>query len=169
MGRYFPYRMHPLTVGELLTPAGDDRLTRPATAIGDDDAAALWDHGGFPEPFVKRNAAFSRRWRAQRLHLLVREDVRALSPIHDLTRLETLVILLAERSGSPLVYSNLAKDLQVSVDTVRRWVDVRSDTSSNRPEPRTRFTSCGRCRSSMPTPSPVTTRASSPLARSCRN
>lgn len=124
MGRYFQYRMHPLSIGELLAPAVSDELLRPPAPLAASEMQALWDHGGFPEPFVKRTTRFSNLWRAQRTQLLVREDVRELSPIQDLARLESLVALLAERSGAPLVYSNLARDLQVSVDTVRRWVGI---------------------------------------------
>ena len=32
--------------------------------------------------------------------------------------------ILAERSGQQLVYSNLAREIQVSVDTAKRWVDL---------------------------------------------
>ncbi len=32
--------------------------------------------------------------------------------------------LLVERSAQQLIYSNLAREIQVSVDTTRRWVDL---------------------------------------------
>ncbi len=38
--------------------------------------------------------------------------------------METLMQILAERSAQQLVYSNLAREIQVSVDTVKRWVDL---------------------------------------------
>jgi uncharacterized protein len=38
--------------------------------------------------------------------------------------LETLVQILAERSAQQLIYSNLACEIQVSVDTVKRSVDL---------------------------------------------
>ncbi len=37
---------------------------------------------------------------------------------------EMLVKLLTDRSAHQIVYSNLAKSVRVSVDTVRRWIDV---------------------------------------------
>ena len=63
MGRYFPYRMHPFSVAETITqelpdPTRITRAPRPADA-GDFDT--LWRHGGYPEPFLKRDARFSRR------------------------------------------------------------------------------------------------------------
>jgi predicted AAA+ superfamily ATPase len=57
-----------------------------------------------------------------RLQQLLREDVRDLTQIHQLNQLELLVNLLMTRSGHQLIYSNLATDIQVSVDTVRRWI-----------------------------------------------
>ena len=38
--------------------------------------------------------------------------------------METLMRILAERSGQQLVYSNLAAELRVAADTVMRWVDL---------------------------------------------
>jgi predicted AAA+ superfamily ATPase len=38
--------------------------------------------------------------------------------------METLMQILAERSAQQLVYSSLAKEIQVSVDTVKRWIDL---------------------------------------------
>ena len=68
MGRYFPYRVHPLSVAELLGggfPDGNNLLRKPAP-LAETEWRALLVHGGFPEPFVRREAAFTRRWRALR-------------------------------------------------------------------------------------------------------
>jgi uncharacterized protein len=124
MGRYFLYRMHPFTVAEIKEQGLPDATTivRKPSRIEESDWDALWEHGGYPEPFVRRDARFSRRWRDLRLQQLVREDVRDLTQIQQVDRLELLVNLLCARSGGQLVYSNLASDLQVSVDTLRRWI-----------------------------------------------
>jgi hypothetical protein len=124
MGRYLLYRMHPLSAGELLRQDVPERPVRPPRWLADADYEALWEHGGYPEPFVKRDAAFTRRWRRLRAAQLLREEVRDLTRIHELAQLEHLGLLLAERSGSTLVLSELAKEVQVSVDTARRWVDA---------------------------------------------
>src|SRR5256884_5785403 len=55
---------------------------------------------------------------------LSREDLRELAHVSDLGTMETLMQLLAERSAQQLVYSSLAREIQVSVDTVKRWVDL---------------------------------------------
>ena len=126
MGRYFLYRMHPFSVAETLSQDLPDpqRIVRSPRKIRAVDFEALWLHGGYPEPFLKRDLRFSRRWQSLRLEQLVREDIRSLTQIQHIDQLETLVKLLASRSAHQLVYDNLAKAVRVSVDTVRRWVDV---------------------------------------------
>lgn len=126
MGRYFLYRMHPFTVAEIISQDLPDtkKVLRPPRKIKEDDFSALWVHGGYPEPFIKRDIRFSRKWQILRLQQLLREDVRDLTQIHQLAQLEVLVNLLMSRSSGQLIYSNLASEVQVSVDTMKRWVDT---------------------------------------------
>lgn len=124
MGRYFLYRMHPWSVGESLRTELPAREIQPPAEATSADWDALWEHGGFPEPFLRRDSRFTRRWRSLRQDQLAREDLRDLANITDLGTLETLMQLLAEGSARQLVYSNLAQEIQVSVDTVRRWIDL---------------------------------------------
>ena len=126
MGRYFLYRMHPFSIAEILRQDLPDakRVVHQPGKIKTTDFEALWHHGGYPEPFLKRDKRFSRRWQSLRLEQLVREDIRDLTQIHQIDQLELLVKLLANRSAHQLIYGNLAKEVRVSIDTVRRWVDV---------------------------------------------
>jgi hypothetical protein len=126
MGRYFLYRMHPFSVAEALTQDLPDAkiIVRPPGKIKAADFKALWHHGGYPEPFLKRDTRFSRRWQTLRLEQLVREDIRDLTQIQQIDQLELLVKLLASRSAHQLIYGNLAKEVRVSIDTMRRWIDI---------------------------------------------
>jgi predicted AAA+ superfamily ATPase len=129
MGRYFLFRMHPFSVAETVSkdPPDPKRIVRPPKRVKATDFDALWQHGGYPEPFLKRDPRFSRRWQSLRLEQLVREDIRDLTQIQQIDQLEMLVKLLVDRSAHQLVYHNLAKTVRVSVDTVRRWVNVLRD------------------------------------------
>ena len=129
MGRYFLYRMHPFSVAETLHRdlPGTARIVRPPRRIAPDVFEALWTHGGYPEPFLKRDARFSRRWQSLRFQQVVREDIRDLTQIQQLDQLEALVHLLAERSGRQLVYGNLGGEVRASIDTIRRWIQVLVD------------------------------------------
>jgi uncharacterized protein len=124
MGCYLLYRMHPLSVGESMRTAVPPQELQPPAETGSADWDALWEHGGFPEPFLRRDSRFTRRWRSLRQEQLSREDVREVAQVTDLRTMETLMQLLAERSAQQLVYSCLAREIQVSVDTVKRWIDL---------------------------------------------
>jgi predicted AAA+ superfamily ATPase len=126
MGRYLPYRMHPFSVAETLHKSlpDADKIVRAPRKPRTADYEALWKHGGYPEPYLKRDARFSRRWQRLRMEQLVREDVRDFTQIQQIDQLQTLVKLLSGRSAHQLVYGNLAKEVRVTIDTIRRWVDV---------------------------------------------
>jgi predicted AAA+ superfamily ATPase len=123
MGRYFPYRMHPLSVGELVTPTVPDGVIRPPQPLAETQWSALWEHGGFPEPFTHRTAAFSRRWRSTRLQQFLREDLRDLTMVRELAQIGMLAEILHDRSCDQIVMKSLADDLHVAPDTVKRWLD----------------------------------------------
>lgn len=125
MGRYFQYRMHPISVAELLRPRAAPTEIDPEPAqIADSDFAALLEFGGFPEPFVRRERRFYNKWRRLRSDLLFREEVRDLTQVTDLAAMEVLASLLAERAGSLTSYSSLAGELGISIDTVKRWLKL---------------------------------------------
>ena len=126
MGRYFPYRVHPFSVAELLDGElpSEGQLTGRPRPLGDADWEALLTHGGFPEPFLRREMAFTRRWRSLRAAQLLRKDVSDLYHTPELAQLEVLVRLLALRSSEQLVVSSLANEIRVSENTLREWVTV---------------------------------------------
>lgn len=124
MGRYFLYRMHPWSVGESLRTDLPKKEVHAPEEIRSSGWDALWEHGGFPEPFLRRDARFTRRWRSLRYEQLSREDLREVARVADLGTLETLMQILAEHSAQQLIYSNLAREVPVSVDTVKRWIDL---------------------------------------------
>jgi hypothetical protein len=124
MGRYFLYRMHPFTVAEIASQSIPDplKVVRPPHRITEKDFDALWTHGGYPEPFLKHDIRFTRRWSSLRQQQLLREDIRDLTRIQELGQIEALVHVLMEHSGDQLVFSGLAKQVQVSQDTLTRWI-----------------------------------------------
>ena len=124
MGRYFSYRMHPFSVAEILSQQLPTDVLRTPGAILADDWQALWQYGGYPEPYLSRNVRFSRRWQNLRHTQLLREDIRDLTRVQDLDRLSTLGKILAGRSGTQIIYSRLARDLRVAENTVRNWINV---------------------------------------------
>lgn len=123
MGRYFPYRMHPFSVAELLDVSiPSEKLIRAPQRLADDEWEALLKFGGFPDPFVRRDVRFSRRWNALRFEQLMQSDVRDLTQIVELDQLSVLAEILNHRSGEQLVYKNLAVEVGVDEKTVKKWI-----------------------------------------------
>ena len=122
MGRYFLYHMHPLSVGELCRPLLSTSTHVEPMKLPEPEWQALWEHGGHPEPFVKRSSRFLIRWRELRRQQLLREDIRDMTGIQDIDQLAVMARLLAEHSSDQLIYTMLAKQVRVSENTVRSWV-----------------------------------------------
>lgn len=123
MGRYFPYRMHPLSVAELLDVSlPPESLVRGPRKLADEEWNALLRFGGFPDPFVNRNPRFSRRWNSLRFEQLTKTDMRDLTRIGELDQLSSLAEILSSRSGEQLVYKSLGCDLGIDEKTVKKWI-----------------------------------------------
>jgi predicted AAA+ superfamily ATPase len=131
MGRYYHFRLHPFTLAEVggyaLRPP--DRLREEILEDGGrcgkkDQAAldALLRFGGFPEPFLAGEERRLNLWRRGRIEKVIREDLRDLSRIPELSQIEMLVSLLPERVGSLFSRASLREELEVSFDTIRRWM-----------------------------------------------
>jgi uncharacterized protein len=97
---------------------------QPSEKLSDADWNALLQHGGFPEPFLKRETRFTRRWRSLRQDQLTRGDLREVAQLQDIGAMETLALILAEVSSQQLVYSNISREVRIAVDTAKRWVDL---------------------------------------------
>ena len=93
MGRYFPYRMHPLTVAELVdTSLPGENLIRKPRMLSAEEWNALVRFGGFPDPFVNRDPRFSRRWNALRFEQLTKTDMRDLTRVAELDQLVVIFV-----------------------------------------------------------------------------
>ena len=123
MGRYFGYRMHPLSVAELIRPSAPEPPgERPPSALDEATWSALLEYGGFPEPLLRQNRRFSNRWQRLRNHLLFREDLRDLTRIQEVAKVQTLAELVSQGAGQLIQYSRLASTLQASNDSIKRWL-----------------------------------------------
>jgi predicted AAA+ superfamily ATPase len=112
-GRYFHFRLNPISVREL---RGKEK---PYEAL-----SLLNLLGGFPEPFLSGSETEATRWRNQYYTDLVREDILEFSRIQEVKAIRLLLEMLRERVGSPLSYRSLAGDLQISPNTVKKYVEI---------------------------------------------
>ncbi|HPI41563.1 MAG TPA: AAA family ATPase [Pseudobdellovibrionaceae bacterium] len=111
-GRYHYYRLHPLTLPEIDRNYSADQLQH------------LLKFRGFPEPFNEGTELFYRRWKRERISRVVYQDLRDLDTVKDLSKIELLVDSLPSRVGSLLSIKSLNEDLEVSPNTVSRWIEV---------------------------------------------
>jgi uncharacterized protein len=124
MGRYFPYRLHPLSVAELLDPTLKKTEICDPKKISDEQFSNLIAFGGFPEPFLKRSPQFYSRWKRTRFQQLFEEDLRDLTKIKELGQIQILAEVLRQQVGQLTSYTELAKKVNVSIDTIRRWLEI---------------------------------------------
>ncbi|MDF1795357.1 MAG: ATP-binding protein [Coxiellaceae bacterium] len=112
-GRHFQFRLHPFDLKELhqFTNDSPEKLFEQ-----------LWACSGFPEPFIKGTQQYYKRWRTTHLDLILKEDLPDLATVQDINSIENLILLLKNRVGGSVSYSNLARDLQKDINTVKRWL-----------------------------------------------
>ncbi len=109
--RYRYFRLHPFSLREM-------------NAARRDALDSLLRFGGFPEPLVRQDVVEHRIWQRDRISRVVREDLRDLERVREISLIELLVDLLPARVGSPLSVANLANDLQVDHKTAERWIQI---------------------------------------------
>ncbi len=114
-GRFFSYRLHPLTVKEICFELKEN----PRDAL-----EKILLLGGFPEPYLSGSENEARRWRRSHVDVIIREDLLDLEYIRNIKSIEILVELLSKCVGSAVSFSSLAGDLQVTVPTVRHWLQI---------------------------------------------
>ena len=114
-GRYFSWRLHPVTVKEWVAASGAD----PEAAL-----ARILERGGFPEPFLADRPTEAERWRQLYLEGLIRDDILEFGRIGEIRAMRVFVDMLRSRVGSTLSLASLARDLQVSPTTVGRYLEI---------------------------------------------
>ena len=113
LGRYHYWRLHPFTLDE-----------RPAKMGVGEAFARLLSMGGFPEPFLTNDARFAKRWRRDREDRVLRDDLRDLEHVREISAITLLVASLRQRVGGLVVVGNIAQDLQVSPNSVKHWITL---------------------------------------------
>ena len=114
-GRFFSYRLHPLTVHEICVflPETPAEALENLLKLGASQSLILrrmktWPDGGASAIWTRSSG---------RICL-------DLEKIRDLKSIEILVDLLKSRVGSPVSHNALAGDLQVSPHTVKHWLEL---------------------------------------------
>lgn len=129
LGRYRSYRLHPLSFSELLGKQAAAAPFRKLVFSEDTKEhrvllSKLFKFGGFPEIFTKQNERTLRRWHNERSERLIKEDIREIENLRDISALQVLVELLPQKVGSMFSLNSLRQDLSVTHKTISLWVDI---------------------------------------------
>jgi predicted AAA+ superfamily ATPase len=134
VGRYFLFKMLPLGIKEALgrrsaiesawSPERELPIIPSAEPSAAEAIQALLEHGGFPEPFAVGRDSFTTRWRENHISLIINEDLRDLTKITHIKKLETLLYLLPEKIGSPLSLNALKQTLESAHGSISLWLEA---------------------------------------------
>jgi predicted AAA+ superfamily ATPase len=130
-GRYFIFYLWPFTLAEL---AGNNLtfeqfLSNPIEVRAfSHETQPIWNKlsqcTGFPDPYLDGTGEFYRIWSNTYRKQLLREDIRDLASLRRIEDVEILFSLLPSKIGSPLSMAGLARDIHVSFDSVRNWIEI---------------------------------------------
>ena len=103
----------------------------PFSALEVEDARAarerLWLRGGFPESYLASSDQNSLALRRDFIRTYLERDVATFGPRVPATTLERLWTMLAHRQGTTLNVSALARGLELSAQSVTRYIDLLCD------------------------------------------
>lgn len=103
----------------------------PLTAleVGDRQAERerLWQRGGFPESYLAAGEEASLAWRKDFIRTYLERDIATFGVRVPAATLERLWTMLAHRQGTLLNASALARALEVSAQSVTRYIDLLVD------------------------------------------
>lgn len=128
LGRYHYYRLHPFSVAELVQKQNTFEPFQPIDFSVNQQLGGsfkqLLTFGGFPEPLFTQNEQILRRWHNERVDRLIREDIRDVELVRDISALQILADILPEKVGSRLSLNALREDLEVTHKTIALWVEI---------------------------------------------
>lgn len=88
-----------------------------------DGYRTLAHFGPFPEPALRQHERFCRKWHQDYAALLLHQDLRDISKVTNLDKVEHLFSLLGQRIMAPLSMANIGGELEVSHTTVKSWLE----------------------------------------------
>jgi len=130
-GRYLLFYLWPFTLAELANNnLKFNEFMKNPLVIPDTShkIRQIWDNlamfSGFPDPFLNGSEQFYRLWSQTYKKQLLREDIRDLASLRSSDNVEILFSILPSKISSPLSLASLARDLQVSFDSIKKWLEI---------------------------------------------
>jgi uncharacterized protein len=134
-GRYFLFRLMPLSLNELSYKLDlkeseftaiefiENRLSRDINIpLRQKTLKDLLVFSGFPEPFLNGKIKFQKLWQKNYSERIIFEDIRDISQIRDLDSAHSLLNMLSGTISSPLSINSLREDLELNHSTVKNYL-----------------------------------------------
>ncbi|MBW8003435.1 MAG: ATP-binding protein [Planctomycetes bacterium] len=113
-GRIFYRELHPFSLFEV-------KNTKDAQS-------QLWLRGGYPDSFLAQDLAQSIKWREGFIRTYLERDIPQLGFSIPASQVRRFWTMLAHVNGQVLNASQLATSMGISSPTIRRYIDLLSDT-----------------------------------------
>ncbi|MBW2319230.1 MAG: ATP-binding protein [Deltaproteobacteria bacterium] len=134
-GRYFLFRLFPLSLSELSGRSpldvhekmtSEEFIERKLSNVSYemDLMEQLINFSGFPEPCIKSKSIYHRRWQRDMVDRLVQEDIRDLTRIIDVENVAAVMSLLPDRIGSLLSLNAIREDMNISYTAVKNCISA---------------------------------------------
>lgn len=132
-GRYFLFKLNPLILPEALGKNVNSILPEdtPEKFIEKSIVNKRYEQktmedilkfSSFPEPLLRGNSLFSKKWHENYFERIIREDIRDISSIHQIEKVMDLLFILPSKISSPLSINSLREDLEINFNTVKNYI-----------------------------------------------
>lgn len=132
-GRYLLFKLNPLILPEVLgkkvnsilpesTVEGFIEKSIAGKKYEQETMEDILKFSGFPEPLLRANSLFSKKWHDNYFERIVREDIRDISSIHQLEKVMDLLFILPSKISSPLSINSLRENLEINFNTVKTYI-----------------------------------------------
>jgi predicted AAA+ superfamily ATPase len=131
-GRAAILRLLPLSYSEIMRQqnAQFPWEARTSSPLAEPNVKALWElmlRGTYPE-LIEHPDKDASLWHGSYIQTYLERDVRTLRQVGDLTQFQLFLRAVAARSAQLFVASDVARDIGVSVNTIRAWLGVLEAT-----------------------------------------
>jgi uncharacterized protein len=122
----FPDFYHMMAAGTF--QAKDYLQLKPLVSL--DQTMNVWLKGGFPEPLIEseQNEEYHKQWVENYIADYLGRDIRGLFPRLNIHNFRRFLTLLAQFSGHQLNMSDMARALEISVSTIKDYLDIIHQT-----------------------------------------
>jgi len=111
-GRVFTHHLFPFSPAEFFKLKSDYKLER------------FIERSGFPEPYLADTNIDAARWRREYIENLLNIDIFDIEKVQNVRNLRLVFELLRERVGSPISVHSIARDVGISHNTVKKYIQI---------------------------------------------